>query len=127
MTTPVGQATRLLGDVTFGALLGAGIAGVLFLAFEQPPGLFYAWAATGGLLGGALQRPISKIWDTVLQPVASMSTTLIQCRKIGYYFARGFLTPEDCQRFLTEVIERDILESSHPAVRSTSHGRIEPG
>ena len=110
--------TRFLGSLTFGGMLGGGLAGLVHtLWLTGSTTAFEPLVISGILLGSALHKPISIAWDHFLGPVARLGSSLIEVRKLQYYADRGLISPEKFHELIGRVIEDDILASSEKPKR----------
>ncbi len=102
----------LLGSLTFGALLGGGLAGLFYTCIVIPsaPAIpFTPFFASGLFLGSALHKLIEGAWNLMLGPIFKMGKTEIQLFKLHRYAKRGLVSQATYCKLADMIIREDIL------------------
>jgi len=102
----------LLGSLTFGALLGGGLAGLFYTLIVIPSSSaipFTPFFISGLFLGSALHKLIEGAWNLMLGPIFKMGKTEIQIFKLNRHARRGLIDEATYLKLADMIIKEDIL------------------
>lgn len=109
-----GLLLSLLRSLSFGGLLGGGLAGLLALMLNMfgisiP---FEASVLTGTLLGGGLHRVVGRVWDYFAGTIASPRVLESELHRLLQLHDQGLLSDAKFIELTDKVIERRMLGST---------------
>jgi hypothetical protein len=128
---PFGQIIDGLRSLSFGGLLGAGIAGIIYLSSPllRATGVtLYEMFLVGGLLGGGFHEAINRwIIRTFLGPWARSARHYIRVAEVLGWLRMGWITPPRAAQLINQLADSyflgDLEKTSMPKLPAPSRRR----